>query len=109
MYSFRYSDPKLAGVIVREAVRCGKRNCRCAQGRPHRWYYYLYYRVPTAEGWKLKKEYVPRDQVRVVRKKIRAAKAQDRMYKLQMEEMCGMLRDIEAQLRRQLRRWHECR
>ena len=71
--------------------------------------YYLYYRVPTAEGWKLKKEYVPRDQVRVVREKIRTAKAQDRMYKLQMEEMRNMLRDIEEQLRRQLRRWRECR
>lgn len=105
MYSFRYSDPKLAGVIVREAVRCGKRNCHCAQGRPHRWYYYLYYRVPTAEGWKLKKEYVPRDQVRVVRKKIRAAKAQDRMYKLYIREMETMLSNIEDQVRRVRRRF----
>ncbi len=103
MYSFRYSDPKLAGVIVKEAVRCGKRNCRCAQGRPHRWYYYLYYRVLTERGWKLKKEYVPKARVRALRSRIRAAKAQERLYKLQMEEMQVMLQMVEAQLR-QLRR-----
>ncbi|MBI1744466.1 hypothetical protein HYR54_15570 [Candidatus Acetothermia bacterium] len=99
MYSFRYEDPRLAGVIIREAVRCGKPNCRCARGRPHRWYYYCYYRVLTPQGWRLRKKYVPKAQVRSQRRKIRTAKDQERLYKVEMKETQFLLKLVEDQLR----------
>ena len=84
MYSVRYKDPKLAGVIIKEAVKCGKPNCRCAKGKLHKWYYYLYYRGLVNEGWKLKKEYVPRNKVKYMRRKISQIKSEDRQLKLEL-------------------------
>ena len=44
-YSFRHTDPMLAGTLVKEKVKCGRKNCRCARGKKlHGWYYYLYWR-----------------------------------------------------------------
>ena len=41
-YSFRHTEPELAGVLVKEGVCCGKQNCRCVKdGKLHKWYYYL--------------------------------------------------------------------
>lgn len=84
MYSIRYKDPKLAGVIVKEAVKCGKPNCRCARDKLHRWYYYLYYRELVNGEWKLKKEYIPRNRVKYMRRKISQIKSEDKQLKLEL-------------------------
>lgn len=76
----RFSEPKLNGVIVKEAVRCGKRNCHCVNGKLHRWYFYLYFRVLIDGIWRLKKEYVPKAKVRYLRAKIKASKRRNRFY-----------------------------
>lgn len=84
MYSVRYKDPKLAGVIIKEAVKCGKSNCKCAKGELHRWYYYLYYRGYVSGEWKLKKEYIPRNRVKYMRKKISQIKSEEKQLKLEL-------------------------
>lgn len=84
MYSIRYEDPRLAGVIIKEAVKCGKPNCRCAGGKLHRWYYYLYYRELVNGEWKLKKEYVPRNKVKYMRMKISQIKSKEKQLKLEL-------------------------
>ena len=74
MYLARYFQPKLTGVVIKEAVKCGRRNCRCAEGKPHRWYYYHYFRRFENSVWKLEKQYVPRSKVKYLRRKIRKTK-----------------------------------
>jgi len=86
-------------VIISESVRCGKPNCRCANGKAHRWYYYRYYRIRTANGWKLKKEYVRKSEVRTERRKIREAKNQERVRKLHFEQTKSLLILVEKQVR----------
>ncbi|MHB1006185.1 MAG: DUF6788 family protein [Chloroflexota bacterium] len=46
----------LPGCLLRQWVRCGKANCRCAQGHPHGPYWYRYFR--DEEG-RAHKKYVP--------------------------------------------------
>lgn len=53
----RYTNPRMTGVVVKEAVKCGKENCHCSRGNLHKWYYYLYYRSFENDKWKLKKQY----------------------------------------------------
>lgn len=84
MYSTRYKDPKLAGVIIKEAVKCGKPNCKCAKGKLHKWYYYLYYRELFNGEWKLKKEYISRNKVKYMRKKISQIKSEEKQLKLEL-------------------------
>lgn len=75
----RYSNPKLSGVIVKEAVKCGKDNCRCSKGEMHKWYYYLYYRTFENDAWKLKKEYIKPDKVKYLKRKIHKSKQNNRL------------------------------
>lgn len=76
-YSFRHTNPELAGVLVKERVRCGKANCRCArENRLHKWYYYLYWRDYKNDAV-LKKRYIPRSEVRKLRQTIKTAKNKD--------------------------------
>ena len=99
MYSVRYKDPKLAGVIIKEAVKCGKPNCRCADGRLHKWYYYLYYRGLVNEGWKLKKEYVPRNKVKYMRRKINRIKSEEKHLKLELQRNILFLKIVKYHLK----------
>ena len=76
-YSFRHTNPELAGVLVREKVRCGKQNCRCVRlKRLHKWYYYLYWRDYRNKAI-LKKRYVPKSEIRRLRRNIKSAKEKD--------------------------------
>jgi len=76
-YSFRHTNPELAGVIIREKVRCSRPNCRCMRkNKPHKWYYYLYWRDYPKNGI-LRKQYIPRVEVRRLRLKIKSAKIKD--------------------------------
>lgn len=81
-YSFRHTNSKLAGVIIREKVRCGKPNCRCVrENHPHGWYYYLYWR-DRENGGILRKTYISRSEVKRLRQKMRIAKYADKKEKL---------------------------
>ena len=84
-YSFRHTNPELAGVLVKEKVRCGRPNCRCVrQNKPHKWYYYLYWR-DYQNNRILRKKYIPRGEVEKLRKQIKSMKVKD------MEEKTNLL------------------
>lgn len=53
----------LPGVVLPQHVRCGKPNCRCADGDLHGPYYYRFWR----EDGRLRKQYVRLDDVDAVR------------------------------------------
>lgn len=76
-YSFRHTNPKLAGVLIKEKVRCGKQSCRCAQrDKLHKWYYYLYWRDYQNNGI-LRKVYVPQSEVVKLKRIIKTTKTKD--------------------------------
>src|SRR3989344_4856674 len=84
-YSFRHTNPELAGVLIKEKVRCGKQNCRCVRlKRFHKWYYYLYWRDYPNDA-KLRKSYVPRWDVRKLRREMKLAKTKDMREKYRMK------------------------
>jgi len=81
-YTFRHTSPKLAGVIIEEAVKCGKQNCRCVQGKKHGGYYYLYWREPSDNSSPvLKKQYIKREDAKGLAKSMRRIKEEDKMLK----------------------------
>lgn len=47
-----------------ESVRCGKKNCHCAEGKPHGPYWYAYW----TEGGRTKSQYIGKKLPRGVRK-----------------------------------------
>lgn len=53
------SEGILPGSIHATYARCGKSNCKCAQGEPHGPYYHRYYRI----GSRIGKEYIPLSQL----------------------------------------------
>jgi len=81
-YMYGYDKPKELGIIRLERVKCGKPNCRCADGKKHK-AYYLYYRVYD-EYWnrKLKKKYIPKSEVKKWRRKIQLRKNEENLPKL---------------------------
>lgn len=48
-----------------EVVRCGKKNCHCAEGKPHGPYWYTYW----TEGGRTKSQYIGKKLPRGVRKR----------------------------------------
>lgn len=86
-YSFRHTNPELAGVLIREKVRCGRPNCRCMrQNKLHGWYFYLYWRDYT-NGGILRKQYIPRNKMDRLKQKIELAKAEDIKEKQEVETL----------------------
>jgi hypothetical protein len=67
----------MTGVVIKEKVKCGKPGCRCARGKLHGWYYYVYYREWDGARWRLRKEYVQRSKAKILRRKIRRWKRRD--------------------------------
>lgn len=59
-----FNNPEWTGYIVKEKVRCGKKNCRCfREGKKHE-AFYLYYREYQLDGTrKLRKKYLRKSQV----------------------------------------------
>jgi hypothetical protein len=76
-HAFRYpsipSENRDRACIVRERVLCGKPSCRCARGLKHGPYWYLRYEEydPVTKAIRYRREYVPRSEVRRVRRWIR--------------------------------------
>lgn len=95
MYLARYTNPKLTGTIVKEAVKCGRINCQCSKGYMHKWYYYLYYRSLENGKWKLKKEYIAHNRVRYLKAKIREFKKKDMRTKVRLSANIGFLKDVK--------------
>ena len=94
-YSFRHTDSKLAGTLVREKVICGRPNCRCMKLKePHKWYYYLYWRDYQNKG-KLRKMYVPKDKVSSLNEKIKVAKTKDMEEKINLRSLIKLLNYYE--------------
>lgn len=93
MYLARYTNPRLTGVVIKEAVRCGKRDCHCGHGEDlHRWYYYLYYRSFDNGAWKLKKEYVKKSKVKYLKAKIKEQKNKDTITKVRLSGNLSFLK-----------------
>lgn len=93
MYLSRYTNPKLTGVVVKEAVKCGKQNCHCGKGDLHKWYYYLYYRSFVNDKWRLKKEYINHSRVKYLKGKIREMKNRDMVTKARLSANLSLLKD----------------
>lgn len=93
-YSFRHTNPELAGVLVKEKVRCNRPNCRCMRrNQPHGWYYYLYWRDYRADG-KLKKLYVPKKDVQKTKQKITSIKTKDRQEKINLQSYLNLIKQL---------------
>ena len=92
----------LKGVVLPQMVRCGKPNCTCASGNSedlHGPYYYRFWR----EDGRLRKQYVPLDEVEEVRaackRRQRAEtirRSQRRKWMAIFRELTDVVRDIEA-------------
>lgn len=93
MNLYRYTNPRMTGVVVKEAVKCGKENCSCAKGNLHKWYYYLYYRSFENDKWKLKKEYISHNKVKYLRRKIKTLKNKDMRTKVRLSANFSFLKD----------------
>jgi hypothetical protein len=61
------AEQLLAGSLVEQTRRCGKADCRCAQGEPHGPYVYF---APTTAG-RGRLRYVPAALIEVVRRYVR--------------------------------------
>jgi len=88
----------MTGVVVKEAVKCGKENCHCSRGNLHKWYYYLYYRSFENDKWKLKKEYINHSKVKYLRGKIKAQKNKDIRTRGRLSANPSFLKDTLAYL-----------
>lgn len=95
----------LYGTLHCQWVRCGRANCRCAQGRLHGPYYYHFFR----ENGRLKKKYVKQLDVtavasaclarRVEEKRIleakRGVKRQEQEARAEWRDLLVLLRQLE--------------
>ena len=97
-YTFRYENPKLGGVIIKEAVKCGKPNCRCAKGELHKWYYYLYWRDYQDRG-QLKKNYIRKDEANKLKRRIKQVKNRDEQIKADFKKNLFLLRLVKLNLK----------
>jgi len=78
----------LCGSLIREVKQCGKPRCRCLTGQPHGPYWYRRWR----EGGRLRRQYVPRDQVG----RVRTAIARHRELYPPLSRLRGTLRELES-------------
>ena len=94
----RYINPRLTGIVVKEAVKCGKKNCRCSNGELHKWYYYLYYRSLEGDKWKLKKEYISHSRAKYLKAKIKVSKNKDMHARARLSANAPFLKNTLAYL-----------
>src|SRR5215207_4823719 len=76
------------GSLQAQRVRCGKSNCRCARGRPHEGYYYLFLSTPAG----MSKLYVRRADVPVVRAVIAERRRRQSAWRSELNEAWAILR-----------------
>jgi hypothetical protein len=85
----------LPGVVCAQRVRCGKANCRCAEGQRHLAYYRFW-----REGGRLRKRYVPRADLERVRAACQARRDARRLL-VQSWEQWRRLRTVVRQAERE--------
>ena len=76
------------GSLQAQRVGCGKPNCRCARGRPHEGYYYLFLSTPAG----VSKLYVRRADVPLVRAVIVERRRRRRAWRAEFDEVRALLR-----------------
>ncbi len=79
----------LRGGLVREMIRCGRANCKCANGSLHGPYYY---RVWMARGIR-HKAYVKKAEVERIKATIETFRAQRRKQQASAAEVKTMMRE----------------
>jgi hypothetical protein len=80
---------------VREMIRCGRANCKCASGSLHGPYYY---RVWMAQGVRYK-SYVKKADLERTNAGIEAFRAQRRYQRRQGDELLSLLRMLRREQR----------
>ena len=81
----------LRGCLVAEHKRCGKPNCRCAQGELHGPYYYRRWRD---ESGRQHKEYVPRERSEQMRRAL--AKARSDSLWVRLRELRKSIKELDG-------------
>jgi hypothetical protein len=85
----------LPGSVCAQRVKCGRPNCRCAQGRLHGPYFYRFWR----EGGRLRKQYVPPADVDRVRSRCEARRESRRQEHRHVAATLEWCRAMEKRLR----------
>lgn len=85
----------LPGAVVAQRVRCGRSNCRCAQGELHGPYHYRYWR----EGRTRRKAYVRKEEVSTVQDACDAYRTEQRECREIMQESAAEWRRLKALLK----------
>jgi len=86
----------LPGSVCRQYIRCGRSNCKCANGMLHGPYYYRFWYV----GGRLHKSYVKKADIGAILAACSAYKQEQRALRLQMRVFMDEWRSMRALLRR---------
>lgn len=95
----------LPGVVIQRMKKCGRSNCKCAQGELHGPYHYRYWR----EGGRLRLQYVKRSnlaritaacktrQVQELRERTEMGAINERThsYRMRWRDLLATLRELE--------------
>lgn len=82
------------GGVYEQKVRCGKSNCRCANGSFHTGFYF----ITRVEG-RLRKIYVPRSRVKQIRRLVRKARRDRELRRAIRNGSFTLLTDFQEQIR----------
>ncbi len=82
--------PKI-GPICEQFIRCGKLNCRCAQGKLHGPYFYMFYRF----GGRLRKVYIKRQYVDLCKEAYEAKRRNRRL----LQKSAKLLHEFKTALK----------
>jgi hypothetical protein len=84
----------LSGVVCPQWVKCGRPNCRCSRGELHGPYHYRFWR----QRGKLRKAYVRRSDVELVRAQCQArrqARIELAAWREVWHQMVAQVREVE--------------
>ena len=87
--------PKHPGAVIAQFARCGKPNCRCAEGKLHGPYWYLFRRV----GGRLRKTYLRPGEVEAARSACQEWRSLQASLLAQRRETMGLFRQMRQALR----------
>lgn len=90
--------PKLCGTLIRRYIRCGKKDCKCRRGQLHGPYHYLQFRMfRPGRGWVKTVRYVPKQDVKRVRRELAAARQYSRaQMRREYEKLKARIDSLES-------------
>jgi len=91
------------GTFHKQLVRCGKANCRCAEGKPHGPYWYLFYREHFVAWDELNKRraYINRlGKIYIPKNRIKEATEQDKKSRDWPKLTLSLVRDLKRRVKR---------